>query len=945
MADDLATPKTGQFTEYHRSELAKRAISLEAAVSAGILPLVSDCDRLPGMPDYWSTEHRHLPALAYPWRSVQGGEIGVQWQIKPDTPQLDKDGRPRKYLFAKGFRPMLNPIRVGGHDKTLIVEGTHQSIAAGIYAPPGWNVLGIAGCHGWSVEGLPINDLLSLAGHAVVIALDADISKNLQVWEAGQSLADELEMSGAASVRFATVTGGAKAGLDDVLGGRPEHARADYLLRLLDPARTKVAKDVRRPTRDAAKEAERVSRAAERAAIEQVELAAEEATGRKRVDVGDDRLAVVNQLVAEIRRWGDGRGIFNRGGMLVRRHRDELTPLTRASLTDVITSAARTGRPGLTGSWEDCWPDGGSMDNILSRWRDFSALDQVVSAPFLRVDGTVCQTNGYDSASRTYVRMDKKLRDGLDIPDEPTPEDVRWALAVLDDWLIDFPFPSAADKAHALAWMITPFIRGLVDVVPIAVIDGNGPSAGKGLLAELFTRLVLGTPFEPTTMPNDNDEARKAITAAFLDGSSVLIWDEAHVLEGVSLAQMLTAPVWRDRKLGVNVMARVPNRITFAALGNNVRVNGDVGRRAYRIRLHPQMERPEDRPASGFRHPDIKRWTEEHRAALLSAVLTLIRAWHVAGRPSGPDNFGSFERWSRIVGGILANAGVPGFLAGMHEWRNASNEAVDAWASHLDWLAQEFVGRQFRSADVAKRMVRAGSDAILPSADRSLASPEDSTSYVRLLGKCYQHRRDQTYNGLTLIQVGKRDGSALWEVKVSGVMVPVKVSDLTRDKTPTVGGSDKTTSYAPPESQDKTASYNSLEGSEGSEGVPTLGPMRTTTECVESCTHPCTHSVVSRREGGVVLPFTPLTPLDTGPVPQLLVLSEPVCEPGSQSAQVVVLNQYDRSDPDQYLRTVAEPYESFCPRGCSEVLVDGLWFACPTHQPASAHTTTQEPSC
>jgi hypothetical protein len=890
--------KAATFNEHQVAELAKRGITPEQAAAAGVLPVTSDADRVTGMPDYWTEEGGYLPGLLYPWGSATP-DTPVQYQLKPDVPQLDKDGNPRKYLFAKGFRPVLNPVRVvPGSDKALIVEGTHQSIAAGIYAPAGWTVYGIAGCRGWSTEGLPINDLLSLLEATVVVILDADITKNLQVWEAGQALAAELEMSGAASVKFASVTGGAKTGLDDVLGARPLPARADYMARLIDPKRTTEASGVKKPTRDAAREAERAARQIQRQEIEEAERAREEAEGRRRVDVSGDRLQVVNELLGEIKRWGDGRGLFNRGGMLVRRHQETLTVVNRAGLTDIITSSVRTGRPSsLTGAWEDCWPDGQSMDNILARWRDFAPLEQVVASPFVRADGSICQSNGYDAASRTFVRMAPGMAERLQVPDEPTGEDVRAAVKLLlDDWLVDFPFPNESDRAHALALMLTPFIRGQVDVVPIAVVDGNGPSAGKGLLAELFTRLVLGSPFEPTTLPEDNDEARKAITAAFLDGSSLLIWDEAHVLEGTSLAQLLTAPVWRDRKLGLNEMARVPNRLTFAALGNNVRVNGDVARRAYRIRIHPQMERPQNRDVNSFRHPDIKAWTEEHRAELLSAVLVLIRAWHLAERPAGPATFGSFEKWSRMVGGILEHSGVTGFLDGLDEWRDSTNATVDAWAGHLEWLADSFKGARFKTSEVADRLARAGVDAMLPTTERMMASPEATASYSQKLGMIYHHRQGQTYGGLALSRVGKSQGYVMWAVTRVDPDQGVATFIPPITPTPELGETDKT---------DSSEFQGGTRGTKG-DSYPT--------------TYARAATGVDHGNGGARIEHGEKVP------PTLTVPPNPPTR--------VTEFQEGVADPDQYLQGV--PYTSECEEGHPEVLVDGLWYACPICHPATA---------
>jgi len=49
-------------------------------------------------------------------------------------------------------------------------------------------------------------------------------------------------------------------------------------------------------------------------------------------------------------------------------------------------------------------------------------------------------------------------------PDEPTAEDITAARALLiDDLLVDFPFVDDSDRAHAIAAIILPFIRRMID--------------------------------------------------------------------------------------------------------------------------------------------------------------------------------------------------------------------------------------------------------------------------------------------------------------------------------------------------------------------------------------------------------------------------------------------------------------------------------------------------
>lgn len=891
------TTTANKFNDHQIAELAKRAITPEQAATYGIIGVQTEADLPEGAPSYWTVKGGYLPGTVHPWASPVTDE--VTWQVKPDVPRADplKPGEFDKYLFAKGWKPVLHPVRVvPGSDKVLIVEGTHQRVVAGIYAPDGWSVYGIAGCRGWSTEGLPINDLEEACeGATVTVVFDADMTSNMKVYEAGQALAGELDMAGAKSVRFALVGGGKNTGIDDILGGKEKiESRFNYFSRLLDPSRCPEPSKVKKPSRDAIRAAERAKKEEARKLAAEIDRRRAAAENRSLVDVSGDKHLVTCDVVNSLKARWDGENLFSRGtpGTLYFRDKNALNPLNRDGIRNLIAFAMRTGYPDpLTGAWKDSWPDDGTLGSVLTRARQFKPIEVVTNSPFVRTDGSICMTNGYDAASRTYVRMDESLALDLEVQDEPTEEDVQAAVKLLlEDWLVDFPFADQSDRASALALILTPFVRQFMDVVPIAVIDGNGPSAGKGLLADLLSRLVLGRPAALKAMPSDEEEMRKSITAALEAGRHLVMWDETHSVEGKYLAQLLTAPTWVDRRLGSSSEVEVENRAVFAALGNNVRVEGDLGRRAYRIRIHPKMERPEDRDVNTFRHPDIKGWTDEHRAELLSAVLTLVRAWHCAGRPSGRSDMGSFERWTRTVGGILANAGIPGFLDGRKEWLAGANTTSDSWAAHLAWLRKTFGKRTFKTGEAAIELSRAGMDAPLPASTRVLAAPEATAAYAQSLGQAYRHRVDQTFYGLTLVREGVTDGAARWAV--------VDAEGGAEVEAPGSPVSSVTYSY------DKSDTEPSKEGDKGSRGEGDSGPTRDAAP----------RRISARRTigggGG--------TPLNSpSPLPRVTPAVDPC---GDRAPLIEALHA-----------RYAQPYESRCPDcGAEEVLVDDLWFACGT---------------
>jgi hypothetical protein len=388
----------------------------------------------------------------------------------------------------------------------------------------------------------------------------------------------------------------------------------------------------------------------------------------------------------------------------------------------------------------------------MSQSRAFTGLDRIMRAPFVRADGTVCQAAGYDAASRTALVLEEGL--AVDVPQDPTAEQVSAARKLLlEDWLGDFPFPTDGDRANALAMMVTPFVRDRIDLAPLAVVDGLQMGVGKNLLADCLSILVYGVAAAPRPLSSENEEVRKTITSALRKGEALVVFDEAHVIEGRSLAQALTSETWSDRLLGSSRDIQLPNNVTWIALGNQVSVNADCVRRAYWIRLAPAYANPQDRPSESFRHPELKEWTREHRSELLGAVLTLIRAWYAGGcgyTPRG-ESFGSFTRWEKTVGGVLQAAGVEGFLDGLRGKRAESDWTGSVWVEHLAWLAESFGTGGFSCADVRSRAMGAPGEFLAPPGLEDTAVK----GWSRALGKAYQTVIGVNKQGRILYKTGQ----------------------------------------------------------------------------------------------------------------------------------------------------------------------------------------------
>jgi hypothetical protein len=231
----------------------------------------------------------------------------------------------------------------------------------------------------------------------------------------------------------------------------------------------------------------------------------------------------------------------------------------------------------------------------------FPPLRRIVQAPVFGSDGSLRTKAGYHRASQTYL----DFAPGFTlppVPERPGPSDLATAkVLLLEELLHDFPFAGPADRAHAVALLLLPFVRELVaGCTPLHVIEASGPGSGKALLASVLLLPALGR--EPALVPpfRDDDELRKALTARLRHGVEAIIFDNMGSLTSPVLSAALTASFWDDRLLGKTETLRLPVTCTWAATVNNATVSTDIARRCVRIRLEPRWIDPGCAPGFGI---------------------------------------------------------------------------------------------------------------------------------------------------------------------------------------------------------------------------------------------------------------------------------------------------------------------------------------------------------
>jgi hypothetical protein len=172
--------------------------------------------------------------------------------------------------------------------------------------------------------------------------------------------------------------------------------------------------------------------------------------------------------------------------------------------------------------------------------------------------------------------------------------------------------------------------------------------SGKSYLCELITAFATPQRGTPTTFPRDDEECRKLLLAELLRAPAVIEFDNltSDLIAHKSLCTVLTSEHISGRILGVSKTATVSTRALFLSSGNNVGPVQDMTRRCITIRLDPSCEVP---AARSFERPELVRDVLRERGRYVSAALTIVRAWIVAGRPKTPcKSLAGYGDWSDL---------------------------------------------------------------------------------------------------------------------------------------------------------------------------------------------------------------------------------------------------------------------------------------------------------
>ncbi|MET9071786.1 hypothetical protein ABZX95_06280 [Streptomyces sp. NPDC004232] len=486
---------------------------------------------------------------------------------------------------------------------------------------------------------------------------------------------------------------------------------------------------------------------------------------RRPVELSGDLYEDVEQIRQTLRADNQGQpSVFVTGGELTRLGRgDKGQPLikrhTSMTFSHWIAERTRWVKVNRRGT-SACNPPLSAVTAVremADSLDEVNGLERVVQVPFFTRERRLADAEGYHKSSRVWYQASPRFAVPR-VSEDPSASQVEAAKElILNHLLVDFPFASQADRAGAVAMLLEPFARDVIQGnTPLHLIEAATQGTGKSKLAQNCMAVALGC--KPDDVPmqalsHDEAEIQKGITTDLMTGTPVVIYDNvSHHVKSPALAQALTSGTWAKRQLGGHDKAEFEIRFSWVMTSNNAAYDKDTARRLSLIRLDltkldgveaSVCENPETR--DGFKHSNLEGWVMDHQGRLVWACLTLIQAWITAGGKAWSGKpLGSFESWSMVMGGVLEAAGIDGFLANRHQIEASGGDDRESILAFLQAWNTAHQGVDVTPADLAE---------LNQSQENPLDhKPDKSGSLSGPMGFWLRKNKDRVVGGYQVIQ-------------------------------------------------------------------------------------------------------------------------------------------------------------------------------------------------
>jgi hypothetical protein len=239
---------------------------------------------------------------------------------------------------------------------------------------------------------------------------------------------------------------------------------------------------------------------------------------------------------------------------------------------------------------------------------------------------------------------------------------------------------------------------------PLFAYTAPAARTGKSYLVDIACVISHGHSAPVVVASSTFEELDKQLQAAVISGHTIIPLDNQNsddALRSDLLCQMLTQDTVEIRCFGQNKELKpYPSIAVVSVTGNNLAVAKDLTERTLLCQLDANMEVPGARKFSF--NPVVM--ARQNRVILLRACLTILRAYHIAGRPTqNIQPMGGFDGWSDWIRSALIWLGAAdpcdtmAAIRSKDQSRGVHIEIMEQWEKHIGYDVE------VSASDVAKK--------------------------------------------------------------------------------------------------------------------------------------------------------------------------------------------------------------------------------------------------
>jgi len=259
--------------------------------------------------------------------------------------------------------------------------------------------------------------------------------------------------------------------------------------------------------------------------------------------------------------------------------------------------------------------------------------------------GNLMQVVGYDRESGIYAAGTHAVP--LDVPE---------AICLLNEVLDGFRFATPADRARALAAIITPALvfGGLLPGrAPIDLGEADECQTGKGFRNKLTAAIYNHSVKAVAQKKSGIGSIEESFNAALIKGANFISLDNVKgKMDFPAFESFMTEDNYTARAAFLPNTDIDPRRVCVMLTSNKADLTDDLAKRSSCVRILKQAEGYEFK---SYPDGDILGHIRANQARFLGAVFTIIKAWYAAGRPRTRDCRHDFRPWAQILDWITIN--------------------------------------------------------------------------------------------------------------------------------------------------------------------------------------------------------------------------------------------------------------------------------------------------